>query len=68
MHDMPPAVTKLVVDVPVALPQKRLRILCIELQVWIDAGVDVYPVRIDIHRREFVHPAEAPPWSPMEPS
>ena len=44
MHDMPRAVTTLVVDVPVALPQKRLRILCIEWQVWIDAGVDVHPV------------------------
>ena len=52
------AVTTLVVDVPVALPQKRLLILCIEWQVWIDAGVDVHPVPIDMHRREFVHPAE----------
>ena len=58
MHDMPRAVTTLVVDVPVALPQKRLRFLCIEWQVWIDAGVDVHPVPIDMHRREFVHPAE----------
>ena len=33
-------------------------ILCIEWQVWIDAGVDVHPVPIDMHRREFVHPAE----------
>ena len=57
MHDMPPAVTTLVVDVPVALPQS-LRILCIEWQVWIDAGVDVHPVPIDMHSREFVHPAE----------
>ena len=39
MNDMPHVVTTLVIDVPVAFPQKLLRILCIEWQVRIDAGV-----------------------------
>jgi hypothetical protein len=32
MYDMPHVVTTLVIDVPVAFPQKLLRILCIEWQ------------------------------------
>jgi len=49
MYDMPHVVTTLVIDVPVAFPQKLLRILCIEWQVWIDAGMDVHSMPIDVH-------------------
>jgi hypothetical protein len=49
MRDMPRVVTTPVIDVPVAFPQKPLRILCIEWQVWIDAGVDLHSMPIDVH-------------------